>query len=72
MKGRADADQAFVSADNKLWYAVEEGRAYGGNNDRNTPRDILFSKIFNARYLRLQFTSYHGHLSMRVAPLIAK
>merc|ERR1711871_1082779 len=78
MKGRADANQwvkafqAFVSVDDKTWYAVDEGKEYHGNSDKNTPRDALFSNILHARYLRLQFTSYHGHLSMRVAPLIAK
>ena len=75
-KGRGDANQwvtafqAFVSVDHKSWYAVENGKEYNGNHDNKHNQDTVFARILNARYVRLQISSWHSHLSMRAAPLI--
>jgi len=70
-QGRADCDQRVTnfkvstSLDGTTWTAVDGGKVFPGNNDRNTKLTNKFISPVTARYVRIEPTAWNQHVSMR-------
>ena len=70
-QGRGDADQwvtEFVvtySSDGMTWTAVDNGRIFMGNYDRDTPMNYRFDTPVTARTLRIQPITWHNYIALR-------
>ena len=77
-QGRRDSNQwvtsykVMVSDDGANFKAVECGRTFDGNSNRNTKVKNIFSKPVRARYIRIFPQSWRNWMSMRAAPLVCE
>jgi len=70
-QGRPDSDQWLTSylvlhsQDGNTWFAVDNGRIFTANQDRNSRVKNTFGAAVTARVLRVLPTSWQGHISFR-------
>jgi len=53
------------SSDGTTWSDVDGGNLFSGNSDRGTKVQNNFATPVNTRYIRIEPTLWHGHISMR-------
>ena len=58
------------SANGVDWFYVDEGMSFDGNDNSFAAKQIVYSKVYAARYLRFIPIEFFGHKSLRAAMLI--
>ena len=53
------------SHDYLSWTAVDNGKVFTGNKDKDTVMEAFFDNPVVARYLRVEPVIWHNHISMR-------
>jgi len=70
-QGRANSNQWVTkykvshSNEGTTWSDVDGGNLFSGNSDRGTKVQNNFATPVNTRYIRIEPTLWHGHISMR-------